>query len=47
MNNKNKLNEINTSSENRNTKEKDLPSLPHTFSNANNFNSNSNQNRKL
>ena len=45
MNNKNNiLNKINTSSD-RNTKEKDLPSLPHTFSNVNN--SNSNQNRKL
>ena len=40
---KNKI-DINTSSQ-QNTKEKDLPSLPHTFSNVNN--SNSNQNRKL
>ena len=44
INNKNNQNKINTSSD-RNTKEKDLPSLPHTYSNANN--SNSNQNRKL
>jgi len=40
---KNKI-DINTPSQ-QNTKEKDLPSLPHTFSNVNN--SNSNQNRKL
>ena len=46
MNNKNNINKINTSSE-RNTKEKDLPSLPHTYSNMNNSNSNSNPNRKL
>ena len=47
MNNNNlNLNKINTSSE-RNTKEKELPSLPHTFSNINNSNSNSNQNRKI
>ena len=47
LNSKNQ-NKINTSSD-HNTKEKDLPSLPHTFSNANNSNSNSNpnQNRKL
>ena len=38
------INKINTSSD-RNTKEKDLPSLPHTFSNQNN--SISNQNRRL
>ena len=41
MNNKNKENKINTSSE-LNTKEKDLPSLPHTYSNMNNSNSNNN-----
>ena len=47
INNKNQI-KINTSSD-RNTKDKDLPSLPHTFSNVNNSNSNSNpnQNRKL
>ena len=47
INNKNQ-NKISTSSD-RNTKDKDLPSLPHTFSNVNNSNSNSNpnQNRKL
>ena len=43
-NKKNIQNIINTSSQ-QNTKEKELPSLPHTFSNMNN--SNSNQNRKL
>ena len=44
IDNKNNLNKINTSS-GLNTKEKDLPSLPHTYSNMNN--SNSNPNRKL
>ena len=44
LDNKNIQNIINSSSQ-QNTKEKELPSLPHTFSNANN--SNSNQNRKL
>ena len=44
-NKKNNQIKINTSSE-RNTKEKDLPSLPHTFSNVNNSNSNSNPNNQ-
>ena len=44
LDNKNIQNIINSSSQ-QNTKEKELPSLPHTFSNVNN--SNSNQNRKL